>query len=235
MLSAMAGPRSSHSSSVSLTRSEITAGSSFAAKRTVRSNPFGPVMRTFNPPRSGSAEIQASCAPGTCFPPDSTAAAMRSRRVAGMPLASKTVMGIAIWALRFRQLLAAVLGPALLLSGRHSLSRRGRDLPLRPRGRRRRGGAGRPLKLGPDLGHRLFDPVCLGLVADQCCLEEVEVGWHRVKFSTQTEPKFIQWPADTAGASPCWLVSPILPAAPAFVASRNGGQLPPFRPAPGLR
>jgi hypothetical protein len=32
--------------------------------------------------------------PATCFPPDSTAAWMGSSRVAGMPLDSKTVMGI---------------------------------------------------------------------------------------------------------------------------------------------
>src|ERR1035441_9668318 len=110
---------------------------------------------------------------------------MRSRQVAGMPLDSKTVMGIAMRALLLRQLLLAVCGPPPLLSCRHSLPRRGRNLPFRPRGPRRRGGAGRTLKLGPDLGHRLFDPVYLGLVADQCRLEEVEMGWHRVKCSTQ--------------------------------------------------
>ena len=44
-----------YSSSVSLTRSEITAGSSSKAQTSVRSNPCGPVMRTLNPPRNGSA------------------------------------------------------------------------------------------------------------------------------------------------------------------------------------
>src|ERR1017187_8266472 len=198
MLSPMAGPRSPHSSSVSLTRSEITAESSSKAQTRIRSNPCAPVMRTLNPPRSGSAEIQASCAPGTCFPPDSTAAAMRSRRVAGMPLASKTVMGIAIWALRFRQLLAAVLGPALLLSGRHSLARRGRNLPFRPLGRRRRSGAGRTFKLGTDLGHRLFDPGYLSLVADQCCWEVGGGGCHPGKFYPPGAPNFFGRPADNA-------------------------------------
>src|ERR1022692_3919343 len=125
-------------------------------------------------------------------------------------------------------------GPPLLLRCRHSLAPRSRHLPLSALGCRGRA-VGRRLEFAPDLGDRLFDSGNLGLVADQCCLEDVAVGWHRSKFITQVSQNSFAAP-DTAGASPCWiLVSPILPVAPAFVASRNGGQLPPFRPAPGLR
>ena len=46
-----------------------------------------------NPPRNGSAVIQASCGPRMLDPAASTAASMLPRRVAGIPLASKTVIG----------------------------------------------------------------------------------------------------------------------------------------------
>ena len=59
----------------------------------VRSKPSGPVMRTRTPPRNGSVEIQASYGRLTFRPAATTAASMRSRRVAGMPLQSKTVSG----------------------------------------------------------------------------------------------------------------------------------------------
>src|ERR1017187_10559717 len=63
----------------------------------------------------------------------------------------------------------------------------------------------------------------------------VEPQWANRRSTHLSGTSLIWRPADTAGASPCWLVSPILPVAPAFVASRSGGRLPPFRPAPGLR
>ena len=64
------------------------------ANVTVRSKPFGPVMRTRNPPLNGSAAIHASCGALVCLPPATTAASMRSRRWPGTPLMSKTVTGI---------------------------------------------------------------------------------------------------------------------------------------------
>jgi hypothetical protein len=56
--------------------------------------PMGTVMRTRNPPLNGSAAIHASCGPLACLPPATTAASMRSRRLPGRPLMSKTVSGI---------------------------------------------------------------------------------------------------------------------------------------------
>src|ERR1017187_5906367 len=62
-----------------------------------------------------------------------------------------------------------------------------------------------------------------------------ELAGIRAKFITQVSQNSFGGPPITPDAIPCWLVSPILPVAPAFVASRSGGQLPAFRPAPGLR
>jgi hypothetical protein len=49
---------------------------------------------TRTPPRNGSAAIHPSYCSLTCLPPASTAAAIRSRRVAGIPLQSKTIRGM---------------------------------------------------------------------------------------------------------------------------------------------
>ncbi len=59
----------------------------------MRSNPFGPVIRTRVPPLNGSTAIHASCGPRMCLPPATTAASMRSRRLPGIPLTAKTVSG----------------------------------------------------------------------------------------------------------------------------------------------
>src|ERR1035441_1485525 len=61
-----------------------------------------------------------------------------------------------------------------------------------------------------------------------------ELAGIRAKFITQVSQNSFGGPPITPDASPCWLVSPILPLRPAFVASRRGRRLPPFRPAPGL-
>src|ERR1017187_3451772 len=62
-----------------------------------------------------------------------------------------------------------------------------------------------------------------------------ELAGIRAKFITQVSQNSFGGPPITPDASPCWLVRPILPVAAALVASRSGGRLPPFRPAPGLR
>ena len=67
-----------------------------AATATVLSKPGGPVMRTRTPPRDGSAAIQASNGCARRCPAASTAASMRSRRIADIPLESKTVSGIEV-------------------------------------------------------------------------------------------------------------------------------------------
>jgi hypothetical protein len=68
-------------------------GASSRANVAVLSKPCGPVISTGTLPRGGSATIQPSCGWAKCFPPASTAASMRSRRVAEIPLQSKTVSG----------------------------------------------------------------------------------------------------------------------------------------------
>lgn len=60
---------------------------------TLRSNLRGPVTSTGTSPRLASTVIHASCGSVMCLSPETTAASMRSRRVAGMPLVSNTVRG----------------------------------------------------------------------------------------------------------------------------------------------
>ena len=71
----------------------ITAGCSSTTKWTDRSRPCGPVMSTLKPPRNGSEAIHASCGAGRSLPAAATAISMHSRRSAGMPFTSKTVIG----------------------------------------------------------------------------------------------------------------------------------------------
>jgi hypothetical protein len=72
----------------------IVAGASSKANATVLSKPCGPVMSTHIPSRDESAAIRSSYGGARRGPAAATAASIRSRRAAEIPLQSKTARGM---------------------------------------------------------------------------------------------------------------------------------------------